>query len=586
MAGLSTRTASSSKNSRILAFLLLILCLSLLIPARAVAAPADDSADAFTKGVVSASKEICNEYISKATSFIPDEAQKSCSKELAKYLQENQGWTSTLDSLNNIAIGKLICTPAQVLPVLGSICTTLVTPLAPNIKNILSKVGVQTIAKVNQLQQWVEKAKFILDPETQLEKIVNSLYVSAGTAYTAVLREVVEIGDPDLQAPWWRDSYAAAGGLGLLVASFLLLFLCWDAASSKISPSQFVDGIKQYAVSLLMIVFAPPVAIVLLNVSNGMSKGVVTWGGKDSLDVLLKLAIFTNPATALLGGWIVGLFLLLMLLIGCLLLLASFIIQGLAVYLSSIAMGIGLGFRTHPRWRHKALAFPLICTGLIFTKPVLLFGVMCMTKLINNYNPISSAAGGPLKLLTDTFIVGLGVLLLGLSPLILLTIFKVLPTGSEMMPTDINPASATAGAAAGVMGAKIASDRMGMFSGGGGGGGRSSTANNGGGKSTAPGGGGSGGSGGGGSSSVGAGSSAGASPSPARVGGGGGGGGGKAAAGGAGALFLAAALATAAKGAADTGKKMGDSVGHAAAPAETSPEGAVDINNYRRLSEA
>ncbi|MGQ4510708.1 hypothetical protein ACUH9X_08225 [Dermabacteraceae bacterium P13147] len=581
MVGLSTRTSTNSKNSRILAFFLLILCLSLIAPARAVAAPSDGASDALSKGVASASSKICDAYISKVPIFIPDTVKRNCGKRVEAYLSENQGWTSNLEALNNRAIATLICTPLRAMPFLGEGCITALTPLAPTVKSILFKVALKGAQKVKEFQEWIESAKFILDPETQLEKIVNSLYVSAGTAYTAVLREIVTIGNPDLQAPWWRDSYAAAGGLGLLVATFLLLFLSWDAAARKISPSQFGDGIKQYAVSLIMIVFAPPVAIVLLNVSNGMSQGVVTWGGKDSLEVLIKLAIFNNPATALLGGWIVGLFLLLMLLIGCLLLLASFIIQGLAVYLSSIAMGIGLGFRTHPRWRHKALAFPLICTGLIFTKPVLLFGVMCMTKLINNYNPISSAAGGPLKLLTDTFIVALGVLLLGLSPLILLTIFKVLPTGSEMMPTDINPASATAGAAAGVMGAKIASDRMGMFSGGGG---RSSTANNGGGQSPAPGGGGSGG--GGGSSSVGAGSSAGASPSPARVGGGGGGGGGKAAAGGAGALFLAAALATAAKSAADTGKKMGDSVGHAAAPAETSPEGAVDINNYRRLSEA
>ncbi|MBV7411443.1 hypothetical protein KRX56_01635 [Dermabacteraceae bacterium TAE3-ERU27] len=582
MVGLTTKIRQNNLLGLALTSLALAICLSLILSTVAIAAPPKEDGEKvsgnLTAAIANTAEKICKgvaEETAKKGEEIPEDDQKACRENVAKEIKEKKSWGQQTPAAA-AGLTALLCTPIATLPIVGFIaqagCQTYVASNTPEIRIALK--GVELAASI--VKSWA--LSFIPNPSTELEKIVNALHKSAADAYTEFLKQVIQIGDPDLETEWWQDSYGAAAGIGFLLATVLLLFLCMAASSRKISPAQFVDGLKNYGMTLVMITFAPPVAWVLLNVSNGMSQGIVEWGGADALDVLIGIAIFNSPAGMLVGGWIVGLFLMLMLLIGSLLLLCAFIIQGMAVYLSTIAMAIGFGFHTHPRWRHKSIAFPLITIGLIFTKPVLLFGVMCITKMITHYNPFHDLSD-PMKLLTNTLMVALGVLLLGLSPMILLSVFKVLPTGSEILPTDTNPASATAGAAAGLMGARIAAGRLGAGSG-------HSPSHSYSSRSTGSGGGGGGSAGGGGGSGGGLSTGSKATvPAPSRGAGSAGSAGGKAAGGGgAGALFLAAALA-AAKGAADTGKKMADSVGHAATPAEAAPEGGVDINNYRRLNE-
>ncbi|MGO2773510.1 MAG: hypothetical protein ACTIB2_08945 [Brachybacterium tyrofermentans] len=493
---------------------------------------------------------------------------------------------------------SLIC-PALVIlgPAISVGCMVAISDQMQPIRDAIKTAYDNTIGEA--VDTVVDTAKFIADPGSAFEDIVNTVRDGAVDILNQVMGELVNIGNPDFTADWWRDSYAAAGGIGVFVAAIMSLLLTRLAAADKISSNQFAEGLQYLVAGLVSMVWAPVIAYVIQNTLTTFNKGIVDWGGEDLYKVILDGAIFQLTAPVIPGGILMGLVFFLLLFLAALMVFVMFIAQGLAVYITAIGMAIGFGMLAHPQWRSKGLRIPMLVLGIMLSKPLLLFVITVLFKMIESYDPLSLLGSGGLKSLGEGCMVVLSLFLVGLAPWTAFRFIPLLPSGSEVDGGQMNPAGSAASGAAGMMMMTMSMKRMqgggGGDSGGGGGGGTSSTT-----MSSAPSAPASpppaGGSGAGGAARGASGAARGAGGAAGGAGGAAGGAGGAAggAAGGGGllaggaatggALLVAAAAAKVAGGAAQTGKQAAQS----AAPAQQSDsneESQSSIHDRRGLTE-
>lgn len=373
-----------------------------------------------------------------------------------------------------------ICDAVSLAPGAGAVgiaCSQIIEPLLDEIVETLKTTYDSLVDAVRDpVERVIEGAQgvaqgvqFIADPAGEFERIINSVRDSAISFYTEMLEELVKFGDPDFNAQWWVQSYAAVTGIALLISAFMALFLLKDASEDKISPSQLAQGLQYLVWGIVAMFFAPVIVRLLQGRMVELNAGIIEWGGPDVFEALLDAALIDVQAGAIPGGALVGLILFLLMLVGALLVFVMLLLQGVALYLTTIALGISFGMLAHPRWRTKALRVPMLVLGIMLAKPLLLFVLMVIGKMIDGFAP-AMGMSEPFKVLGNSLMIIVCLLIVGLAPWTLFRFFPILPDGSEITPGDMNPVGALAGAGAGAAGTKIAMDRM---SGGGGGGGSS-----------------------------------------------------------------------------------------------------------------
>lgn len=360
-------------------------------------------------------------------------------------------------------------------PAITTVCAGLIQPILEEVVETLKTTYDSLVDAVRDpVEGVIEGAKgaaqgvqFVADPAGELERIINSVRDSAVGFYTKMLEELVKFGDPDFNAEWWVQSYAAVTGIALLISAFMALFLLKDASEDKISPSQLAQGLQYLVWGIVAMFFAPVIVRLLQGRMVELNAGIIDWGGPDIFEALLDAALIDVQAGAIPGGALVGMILFILMLIGALLVFVMLLLQGVALYLTTIALGISFGMLAHPRWRTKALRVPMLVLGIMLAKPLLLFVLMVIGKMIDGFTP-AMGMSEPFKVLGNSLMIIICLLIVGLAPWTLFRFFPILPDGGEITPGDMNPIGALAGAGAGAAGTKIAMDRM---SGGGGGGG-------------------------------------------------------------------------------------------------------------------
>lgn len=361
---------------------------------------------------------------------------------------------------------KDICNAASGIPGVGVTCAVALSPVWSMVSSVITSTYETALQKVTEagaglVSGAVEATEFITNPASAFEKIVNTVRDGAVDLLNRVMGELVQVGNPDFTASWWRESYAAAGGIGLLVAAFMVLFLLKDASAEKISSQQLAEGMQYLLGGIVAMFFAPVIAYVVQSGIADFNKGIVEWGGPDLYEVVLKGSIFSMTATALPGGILMGFFFFLMLFLAALLVFVMFILQGMAVLITSIAMAIGFGMLAHPRWRARALRIPMMVLGIMLAKPLLLFVMTVLFKMIDAFDPLTGIKGDPIRMLGEAVMVLLALLMIGLAPWTAFRLMPLLPNGSEIDGGGFNPAAGLAGAGAGVAMTTVAFQRMG-----------------------------------------------------------------------------------------------------------------------------
>ena len=465
---------------RLIAALVLGLTLALTVSTAAIAEPtAEQKEQAREQAAEAGADKVCNEtlHLNSAGDMISGKCH-----DLVK-----DGILTVTDFSQLSA--AVICAPVAVLPGVGGTCEATVSASLDAIKSLVTttydkaiSVAEDTVDTVKDTAETVvgttkglvddavETAKFIANPASAFDDLVNTTRDSAVDLLNKVMGEIVNIGNPDFGAQWWRESYAAAGGIGLFVAAIITVLLLKDGAADKLSPSQVAEGMQYLVAGIGGMVFAPPIIYVIQNAIADMNRGMVAWGGEDLYETVLKGGIFNMTAPLIPGGTLMGLFFFGMLFLGAFAVFVMFIAQGMGAYLVAAGMAIAFGMLAHPKWRAKGLRVPVLLVGILLSKPLLLFVMTVLFKMINSFDPLSQLVSDPLATLGNGVMIILALLTIGLGPWTAFKFVPLLPSGSEIDGGGANPAAAAGGAIAGSLMTKVAMDRMGSQSGGGGGG--------------------------------------------------------------------------------------------------------------------
>ncbi|MFD4009106.1 hypothetical protein [Brachybacterium vulturis] len=340
--------------------------------------------------------------------------------------------------------------PLGPVPVVG--CVGLVTANVGGLKDAAQKAYDATIGQAEEVIDTAKKAKkFIDDPQSAFEDIVNMLKEGAVDFLNKVMGELVNIGNADFSAEWWRNAYAAAGGIGLFVAAVMMIMVLKDAARDRISAHQLGESFQYLMGGIISMVWAPVLAYVVQNMIAAFNRGIIAWGGEDIYETVLEGAIFSITANLMPGGVLMGLVFWFILFIGAVLVFVMFIAQGMAVYMTSVGMAIAFGMLAHPRWRSKALRVPMLVLGIMLAKPTLLFVITVLFMMIQSFKPLNLLGQDALQTLGEGCMIILALLAVGLAPWVAFKFIPLLPDGSEVDGGGFNPASAAAGAAGGMM---------------------------------------------------------------------------------------------------------------------------------------
>ncbi|WP_216895605.1 hypothetical protein [Nocardia alni] len=314
------------------------------------------------------------------------------------------------------------------------------------------------------VQRASDTAKFVEDPQSVIDDWANASKSSAVDLSSRVLDGLAATGRFDPAAPWFLHWYALSCGIGIMVMGAMTLLALWRASAQKENlKSLGADLFGYLPVGVLMMMFAPMIAGMLLEVANRSSESITSTLGPDMGQMITNLQKFVGEITAshLVGGVLVGLVLFLLLIVGALAVFFGLLMHQVALPCLAVAAGIGFGMWVHPVWRKKALRPALLFVAIVFSKPLLFLLLAVLTGAINADLPDSGAGGDQLGILARLCTVVVAFLVAGMAPWTLLRYAPLLPARSDAAGFG-QSSSMLAGAVGGVGSAMMMNRGMGM----------------------------------------------------------------------------------------------------------------------------
>ncbi|ATL69883.1 hypothetical protein CRH09_30630 [Nocardia terpenica] len=295
--------------------------------------------------------------------------------------------------------------------------------------------------------------KFVADPQSVIDDWANSAKASAVDLSTKVLHGLAAVGTFDPSQGWFLRWYALSTGLGVAVMGLMTLLALWRAASKGETAKTIAADLFGYLpAGIVLMLFAPFCAQLLVGAANAMSDSVVHISGPDMGDMVTNLQKFTGQLTApgLPGGVIVGLILFLLLIAGCLAVFFGLLMHAVALPALAVASGIGFGMWVHPKWRSKALRPVLLFIALVISKALLFLLLAVETSVINAGLTGQAAGQGNLGTLGQLCLVVVAFIVVGLAPWSLLKYAPMLPSRSDANGFGGHSGSLMAGAIGGL----------------------------------------------------------------------------------------------------------------------------------------
>ncbi|WP_405132968.1 hypothetical protein [Nocardia sp. NBC_01388] len=276
--------------------------------------------------------------------------------------------------------------------------------------------------------------RFIDNPQSVIDDWANSSKDSAVQLSSRVLDGLSSVGKFDPNADWFLHWYAMSTGIGVIVMGAMTLFALWRAAAKGETIKTISADLFGYMpAGVLLMLFAPMFATLLVSVANDGSDAITHASGPDMGQMITNLQLFTGKLTAsnLAGGVIVGLILFLLLIAGALAVYFGLLMHQVALPMLAVASGIGFGMWVHPQWRKKALRPVLLFIAIVFSKPLLFLLLATMTGLLNTALTGSGGDQQQLGSLGQLCLVVVAFLVVGLAPWTLLRYAPLLPSRSD-----------------------------------------------------------------------------------------------------------------------------------------------------------
>ncbi|MBF6333185.1 hypothetical protein [Nocardia transvalensis] len=295
--------------------------------------------------------------------------------------------------------------------------------------------------------------KFVADPQSVIDDWANATKASAVDLSSKVLRGLVAVGAFDPSQGWFLRWYALSTGIGIAVMGLMTLLALWRAAAKGETAKTIAADLFGYLpAGVILMLFAPFLAQLIVGAANAMSESIVHISGPDMGEMVTNLEHFSGKLTApaLPGGVVVGLILFLLLIAGSLAVFFGLLMHAVALPALAIASGIGFGMWVHPKWRTKALRPVLLFIGLVASKPLLFLLLALETSVVNAALTGQPAGQGTLGTLGQLCLVVVAFIVVGLAPWSLLRYAPLLPSRSDANGFGGHSSSLLAGAVGGL----------------------------------------------------------------------------------------------------------------------------------------
>ena len=275
---------------------------------------------------------------------------------------------------------------------------------------------------------------FIKDPSNVIDQWANSLKDSAISTTNAVLHGLAGIGEFDPANEGFLTWYAIAAGLGILVMSVMTLLALTKAADGQRAPGDLAKDLFGYMpAGVMMMMFAPGIAQMLISLIHELSLAIVERMGTDTDEVVGNLSSMLGSLTneTMVGGAVAAIIGFALMLIGALSMFFGFLMHSAALPVLAIVSAIAFGMWVHPVWRRKALRPVMMFLGVMMSKPLLLILLAGIFTVINISATSSVADDGELESLGQLGLVAVCFVIVGLAPFSLLKYGPILPTSAD-----------------------------------------------------------------------------------------------------------------------------------------------------------
>lgn len=304
----------------------------------------------------------------------------------------------------------------------------------------------------------VDMVNAVTDPSGSLDKAMNQLKEDSGKAISQGLGYVSQGLSFSGALKTYRESYAAAAGVGLVL-------LAGSAVVSLVrlrrSGLPATEVLQNWSASLVLgffgLVFTPMWTFVCTDLADTLSAGVVDWMGSSPqtitgslLDPFHALTTANSPL-----GWLGAFVICILFFVAGVMLVVTFAIQYLVAYFGSTGLGVMWGQVTSEKGRRRLKIAIGVAFGAIFARPILLFMIGVAMKLSGQFTASADGWGTDPMGTLFRIVLGIGaILMVCFSPA---SLSRFMPVGG----VSIGGHSVGGGLLGGLAGGSVAGSMMG-----------------------------------------------------------------------------------------------------------------------------
>lgn len=307
----------------------------------------------------------------------------------------------------------------------------------------------------------------VSNPSSQIAKFVNQLKKDGVGAISEAIKLMNSAFSFEADADWFRSTYAAAAGVGLLLLAGNFVVGLTRAGRGNLPAS---EAFGRLGASLLLgmtgLFFTPALAYTVSTVVDAAGDGVASLVGasQDSLtgSLLNPTTAMTTDSTPL--GWMGTILVFVLCFIAGVMLMLSLAAQLVTAYFSAVALGVMWGFATSEKGRERLKRVGAFFLSALIAKPVILFFLWVAMKMSAAYSAtVDGWSENPMGTLMRVTLSLIAVLMVAVSPA---WVAKFIPVGGGASGGFSRGGFLSGGVAGGAVGGAAAflGDRMRRFS--------------------------------------------------------------------------------------------------------------------------
>ncbi len=317
----------------------------------------------------------------------------------------------------------------------------------------------------------VAVAKFIVNPQSELEKMANTAKAESVSSTQKVLEQITTVSSFDAGDTGFRSMWATFAGVGLVLMGLMIFALHHSYSRGEISDDAYQNALMYYAPGgAILAIWGPPLMHQLGGWSAGLASGTGAFAGSQVTDFIVVIARFGALESTQWFGPLIALLFFGLLLLGS---------WGVLIYLAmvpflqasaALALALLIGMFIHPRTKPYALKIGFTVLSLMFLKPVLYLLLGGIFWILAHQEVLTSEANSVLSTAVSLAVTAMVLIAVLFAPAAIFRLMPVMPSGDFQFGGGPNVAGAAVAAGTGAaVSRSIASKRGGAASSGRGG---------------------------------------------------------------------------------------------------------------------